>query len=72
MRNLILKILAGIVGVCAVLLVAKTSSAEDWLQFRGENADGRYSGDVPTQWSDDQNLKWVFALPGKGSAVRSS
>lgn len=66
MRNIILRIWAGIVGVCAVFLVAKASSAEDWLQFRGANAGGRYSGDVPTQWSDNQNLKWVFALPGKG------
>lgn len=40
--------------------------AEDWRQFRGDNAAGIYSGDVPTSWGDEQNLKWVIPLPGKG------
>lgn len=57
MQNNLLKIGAVIGGICAALLVARTGHAEDWLQFRGANA-----GDIPTQWSDDQNLNWALAL----------
>ena len=51
-----------------VLLIAQSevSFGEDWSQFRGEHASGVYAGDVPTQWGDQQNLKWVIPLPGKG------
>ena len=40
--------------------------AEDWRQFRGENAAGVYAARVPTEGGDEQNLKWVLPLPGKG------
>ncbi|XZE56365.1 PQQ-binding-like beta-propeller repeat protein [Planctomycetaceae bacterium SH139] len=51
-----------------VLLIAQSavSFGEDWRQFRGEQASGVYAGDVPARWGDEQNLKWVIPLPGKG------
>ncbi|MEM7477848.1 MAG: PQQ-binding-like beta-propeller repeat protein [Planctomycetota bacterium] len=49
-----------------LLMLPVACLAEDWRQFRGKDAAGIYGGDVPTQWGDKQNLKWVVALPGKG------
>ncbi len=49
-----------------LLLPPKAGYGEDWLQFRGANAAGVYTGNIPTQWDDDQNLKWAIPLPGKG------
>lgn len=49
-----------------LLLTPKSGYGEDWLQFRGANAAGVYTGNIPTQWDDDQNLKWAIPLPGKG------
>ncbi|MEL6897898.1 MAG: PQQ-binding-like beta-propeller repeat protein, partial [Planctomycetota bacterium] len=53
-------------SLLALTMSASICLGEDWRQFRGEDAAGVYSGDVPTQWGDNQNLKWAVALPGKG------
>ncbi|HBE68025.1 MAG TPA: serine/threonine protein kinase [Planctomycetaceae bacterium] len=49
-----------------LFLLPIVARGEDWRQFRGKDAAGVYSGDVPKQWGDKQNLKWVVPLPGKG------
>jgi outer membrane protein assembly factor BamB len=43
--------------------------AADWTRFRGPEGSG-ISDDknVPTQWSDTQNIRWKTALPGPGSS----
>ena len=42
--------------------------AEDWPRFRGVNGQGISSQAVPTQWSEDKNIKWRCKLPGPGSS----
>ena len=42
--------------------------AEDWPRFRGVNGQGISSKAVPTQWSEDKNIKWRCKLPGSGSS----
>ena len=42
--------------------------AEDWPRFRGVNGQGISSQAVPTQWSEDKNIKWRCKLPGSGSS----
>ena len=66
MQNNISKIGFVTGGIWAAMLIVTTGSAEDWLQFRGNNAGGRYHGEVPAEWSDAQNLKWAIPLLGKG------
>lgn len=56
-----------ILSVC--LLVATTTMASDWPQFRGPGGNGiATDARVPTTWSDTTNLQWKTALPGRGSS----
>jgi outer membrane protein assembly factor BamB len=51
-------------------LAQATSSAADWPRFRGPNGSG-ISPDgksVPTEWSEDKNVKWKTPLPGAGAS----
>ena len=50
------------------VLVCSLSSAADWTRFRGPNGSGIAGDDkpVPTEWSDEKNLKWKTPLPGAG------
>lgn len=41
---------------------------EGWYRFRGSRADGLSEQQIPTTWSDTENLAWRTALPGKGSS----
>jgi len=60
------------IGRCllAVLVAAALSAAaaaEDWRQFRGNDATGVAHDDrVPTSWTDTENLAWKIDLPGRG------
>jgi outer membrane protein assembly factor BamB len=48
-------------------LSTATLFAEDWRQFRGNDANAVSSEtDVPTKWSDTENLAWKIDLPGRG------
>ncbi len=51
--------------------IAKSTAEESlaWGRFRGPNGTG-VSADqqVPTEWSETQNLKWKTKLPGSGSS----
>src|ERR1700728_359659 len=52
---------------CAMLTSAAVSVAVDWPRFRGPAGSGTTEdAKVPTEWSDQKNLKWKLALPGKG------
>ena len=46
------------------------SFAADWPRFRGPNGSGIAPDDkpVPTEWSEEKNLKWKTPLPGPGSS----
>ena len=43
--------------------------AADWPQFRGPGGQGiARAKDLPTTWSETENLKWKTALPGPGAS----
>jgi outer membrane protein assembly factor BamB len=43
---------------------------ENWPQWRGPLANGTAPrGDPPLHWDDTANIKWIAALPGRGSAT---
>lgn len=40
-----------------------------WARFRGPNGTGIYqAADIPTKWSESENLQWSTKLPGAGSS----
>jgi outer membrane protein assembly factor BamB len=50
-----------------VLILALTLSAADWRQFRGtKNTGVADDTNVPTQWSETENIAWKIDLPGHG------
>src|SRR5688572_292190 len=58
--------------ICLSLLVlilwsAPSSLAENWPQFRGPRGDGTSTDkNVPTQWSQTENVAWKTAIGGVG------
>ena len=55
--------------VFVVVLLAQTSVAEDWPQFRGPGSQGiSKAKNLPVTWSDTENLLWKTAMPGSGSS----
>ena len=50
-----------------VALTSSDAQAEDWPNWRGPTGDGSSSEkNVPTRWSDSENIGWKVALPGQG------
>jgi outer membrane protein assembly factor BamB len=48
-------------------LLAATTHAENWPQFRGPTGQGISSETgLPTTWSQDQNVRWKADVPGEG------
>src|SRR5262245_51666804 len=48
-------------------LLATTLLAADWPEFRGPTGQGHVeSGNLPTQWSEKQNILWKQPIPGNG------
>ena len=41
---------------------------ESWNRFRGPGGRGVVEADLPSTWSDSENLAWKAQLPGKGSS----
>lgn len=59
------------VGVLLAMFACRANSsslfAADWPAFRGPNGAGISSDQkIPTEWSDERNLKWKLKMPGKG------
>ena len=56
--------------IFALTLVAgATIRADDWLQFRGPGSNGIADAkNLPTTWSDSENLLWRVKLPGAGAS----
>lgn len=59
-----------IVAVCGwgLVAVAPAAAAESWNQFRGPRGDGRTSARLPLEWSEERNVRWKTALPGRAWA----
>ncbi len=50
-----------------VLAAQPAALADSWPGFRGPTADGHAAGkNVPTQWSEKDNVRWKVAIHGKG------
>ena len=70
-----MKWIAGIVigGVAVGLWLGVKEAPADsqayWSQWRGPEATGvSPKGDPPVEWSEDRNIRWKVAIPGKGHA----
>ena len=70
-----MKWIAGIVigGVAVGLWLgvkeAPAGNQAYWHQWRGPEATGvSPNGDPPVEWSEDRNIRWKVAIPGKGHA----
>ncbi len=55
----------------AALLFALNASApsavsDSWPAWRGADGSGVASGSPPIEWSEEKNVRWKVALPGKG------
>ncbi len=57
-------------GLAFLVLAGGPAWASDWLRFHGPNGSG-VSADpqpLPVKWSDTENLRWKYKLPGPGSS----
>jgi outer membrane protein assembly factor BamB len=54
-----------VLGVSVLLLVATVARSE-WRAFRGSESRALAATPAPTKWSDDENIAWKVALPGRG------
>lgn len=54
--------------LATVCLLSLSATAEDWRVWRGPNANGiAPSGqNIPTTWSDTENVIWKVKVPGRG------
>ena len=52
----------------AISLIPSAGADEDWLAWRGPNANGVAEADqtFPTQWDATQNILWKSLIPGRG------
>ncbi len=52
-------------GVCQ-----KVQAQTPWPNWRGPNGNGTAeTGNYPTSWSEDKNIAWKMALPGRGAST---
>lgn len=63
---------AGLALTClalSLLLAPPKADAGDWAQFRGPQGNGISSEkNLPTRWSNEENVKWKTPLPGPGNS----
>src|SRR5690348_3299345 len=53
----------------AVAYAHATARAENWPGWRGPRGDGTsYERNVPTRWSESDNVAWKAEVPGTGHA----
>lgn len=56
-------------ALIASVLCCRIVSAGDWPQFRGPGGQGiAAEEDIPTTWSDTENMVWKSELPGPGAS----
>jgi outer membrane protein assembly factor BamB len=54
---------------CLALLLCSAAlfaADDDWPRWRGPNDDGMARGDAPLEWSEEKNIAWRAAIPGRG------
>jgi len=53
--------------VMVLVLAAAQAAASEWPQFRGPDGEGHAKAtNLPTRWSDTENVAWKQEIPGKG------
>lgn len=52
--------------IYTALFLAAISAHADWTEFRGPNADGTISADLPVEWSEEKNVTWKKEIEGLG------
>lgn len=64
------RILLALFVTCGLALAGVPAIGEGWLRFRGPNGSGKSleSNPAPVTWSESENLRWKFELPGPGSS----
>lgn len=56
-----------LLGLVLTVLATTAASAENWPGWRGPGRNGvSHEADLPTTWSDTQNVAWKAHLPGLG------
>jgi len=74
LRTSLLALVPGLAPVVATVLATGLVSGgaqgqEDpalWPRWRGPEGTGVASGPAPTRWSDEENVRWKVAIPGRG------
>ena len=62
-------IFAAVGIVCFGTTAFANEPSRDWPRWRGPNADGVADGrNLPTQWSQTENIRWSVKLPGWGTS----
>jgi outer membrane protein assembly factor BamB len=60
----------GLLVVLTLVLLAGTTPAENWPQWRGPNNDGiSNEKGLPSEWSETKNIAWKLAMPGMGGST---
>jgi outer membrane protein assembly factor BamB len=55
------------VNFCLALCLAATALIKDWPEFRGPTGQGHSDErGLPLTWSENKNVKWKVAIPGRG------
>lgn len=52
--------------ILSCLAFAALGTGDDWTSWRGEGNTGVALGAAPTEWSDEEGVKWSIELPGRG------
>jgi outer membrane protein assembly factor BamB len=62
---------AGVINLATLLLGVPLlmASAGDWRQWRGPFNSGMADGHAPLRWSDNSNVTWKVAIPGRGHST---
>ena len=57
-------------GCCSLVAASpceRLTAADEWPQWRGPDGQGHATAtNLPTEWSDSENLAWKSPLPGRG------
>ncbi len=54
------------IPLCFALLALAGDGEQNWPTWRGPDGTGMAAGKAPLTWSDDENVKWKVAIPGRG------
>ena len=58
--------MAGLLCVAATAFAGEPADdSSSWPQFRGPGGLGHIKGNVPVAWSNEKNVAWKTAIPGK-------